>query len=382
MLNINCQTILVTGCYRSGTTVVEKILNMHPSITVASQPFPILYFMVKERFNQSIGIEKRYPLDHLFLDNSYTPEEFNNFLKKYILDEAALKEFSQRMSNYSSGLWTPEILDILDTLKTGSFFDVYEQLNWCIARLFPAPEQRYIGSKEVLIEEFAQPLVGIGTKIIFVIRDPRAMIASLNFRVRDNLTGGLRPILYSLRAWRKGVALAIAATQRGGACMIRYEDLVSDQKATLTKLTDFLAVSPYAANTFVNGITDQRGEPWTGNSSFSDQKGISHSSLKAFAEHLPLSTQNFIEALCAPEMRLLGYQNTGSLTDHEQAISNYRDHFESVHKSFPADYSSNPKRIAEERKRLLMLEEGLTDSNAQRKWFIAPEAYSALKTAS
>ena len=30
--------LLVTGCYRSGTTVLEKSLHMHPAVVVASQP--------------------------------------------------------------------------------------------------------------------------------------------------------------------------------------------------------------------------------------------------------------------------------------------------------------------------------------------------------
>ena len=207
------------------------------------------------------------------------------------------------------------------------------------------------------------------------------MITSLNFRVRDNLTGDLRPILYSLRAWRKGVALAIAASHRGGACVIRYEDLVLDERVTLTKLTDFLSVKPFSADAFVNGITDQHGNLWAGNSSFSDQKGISRNSLEAYLERLPRPVQNFIEAVCAPEMYLMGYGAKGSVSEHEHAIATYRDPFDSIHESFPADYSSDPARLAAERKRLLMLQDGLTDPDEQCKWFIAPEAYSALEAA-
>ena len=205
------------------------------------------------------------------------------------------------------------------------------------------------------------------------------MITSLNFRVRENLTGDMRPILYSLRAWRKGVALAIAASQRGGAFMIRYEDLILDERTAMTKLTDFLAVTPYPAGAFVNGITDQYGKPWSGNSSFSDQKGISRSSLEAYVERLPRQVQNFIEAVCAPEMHLLGYEARGSLREHKQAFSRYRDPFESIHKNFPTNYSSDPTRLAAEQKRLRMLQDGLTDPAEQRKWFIAPEAYSSLE---
>ena len=141
MPNHEPKPILVTGCYRSGTTVIEKILNMHPSITIASQPFPVLYFLVKERFNRHIGIVRRYPLDHLFLEDAYTPEELDNFLQRHILNRDVLNEFIQRMGEYAVGLWTTEILEVLDGLKPGSFFDVYAQMNQRIARLFPAADQ-------------------------------------------------------------------------------------------------------------------------------------------------------------------------------------------------------------------------------------------------
>ena len=53
--------LLVTGCYRSGTTIVEKVLHSHPKINIASQPFPVLYIQAKEIFLDRMGIRYRYP---------------------------------------------------------------------------------------------------------------------------------------------------------------------------------------------------------------------------------------------------------------------------------------------------------------------------------
>ncbi|MBV1900484.1 MAG: sulfotransferase [Kordiimonadaceae bacterium] len=379
MSNQMPRPILVTGCYRSGTTLVEKILNMHPSITIASQPFPILYFLVKEHFNQSIGTSSRYPLYHLFKETTYTAKQFNDFLLEYILDEDALHQLAIRMGTYTNGLWTPEILTFLNKLTPGTFFSIYSQLNRLIAGLFPAANQHYVGSKEVLIEEYISPLAIAGAKNIVVIRDPRAMITSLNFSERDNLTGNSRPILYSLRAWRKSVALATTAAQQGRACMIRYEDLVLNNRVAIKKITDFLAVTPYAINAFDNGIIDQHGKQWSGNSSFSDQKGISKASLEAYIERLTPLTQHFIEAVCAPEMRLLGYKIPSSSLEQSQALSNYRDPFESAHHNFPTNYSNDENRLKQEKMRLNFLKNGCYDKAAQREWFITTETYSALR---
>lgn len=374
-------SILVTGCYRSGTTVVEKILNMHPAVTVASQPFPILYFLSKERFNRSIGVERRYPLDHLFLEDAYTAEDLDAFLNTDVLDRSALAELVRRMREYHEGLWTPEILDVLEPLCPGTFFDLHAQLNQRVDRLFPKPGALYVGSKEVLVEELADPLVRQGCRVVFVVRDPRAMISSLNFAVRDNKTGMPRPVLYSLRAWRKSVALAIAGVARGGVCLVRYEDLVHDVRGKLAKLTGFLEVDTFADDALAGGIRDQHGNPWRGNSSFADQDGVSTRSVGAFAERLPLVVRNFIEVVCAPEMALLGYAARETNSDHERALATYCDPFESLHPSFPPDYSSDPARIVAERERLRLLRAGLGDPAEMCRWFLAPEAYEGLAAA-
>lgn len=370
--------LLVTGCYRSGTTVVEKILNMHPTVTLASQPFPVLYILVKELFNRQIGIERRYPLDHLFLEDAYTPEELGAFLETRALGPEDIEEFIRRMRGYTNGLWTPQILDYLGELVPGTFHQLFAQLNGFIQRLLPSPDARYVGGKEVLVEEYAPLLAWRGCRIVFVVRDPRAMIASLNFGDRDNLAGGPRPVLFSARAWRKSVALALTAHPTGNSVTVRYEDLVLDRSATLHRLTEFLQIEPCSENFLDQGITDQFGARWRGNSSFFDQSGVSARSLDTWRERLPEPVVHFIEAVCAPEMRLMGYPLCSTGRDRERALDLYRDPFECIHRSFPADYSSNPARIAAERQRLAYLETGLPDASEQRKWFLSPAAWQAL----
>jgi hypothetical protein len=353
---------------------------MHPAITIASQPFPVLYFLCKERFNRSISIERRYPLDHLFLEDAYSQDQFEDFLKRDILDATTLDVFRERMRAYSTGLWTPQILGTLETLVSGNFFDLYAQLNDRIVELLRAENSCFVGGKEVLVEEYALPLANFGARVIFVIRDPRAMIASLNFRERDNLTGDHRPILYSLRAWRKSVALAVTGSSRGDAVIVRYEDFVLNQDETLKKLTDFLKVDPFRPGVFDSGIVDQFGNLWRGNSSFADQRGISRSSLAAFEHRLPSDVRSYIEFFCAPEMKLLSYRTEQTHPQTKDRLLNYRDPFGDVHPAFPPDYSHERDRLAAELQRLQLLRDGLEGPHARSRWFISAEAYSALKS--
>ena len=374
------EPLLITGCYRSGTTLVEKILNMHPNVTVASQPFPVLYFLFKERFNQTRGIHRRYPLDHLFGENAYSAKDFSSFLDTYELPAAGLGEFRARMQAYTEGLWTPEILDHLADLEPGTFLELRDQLNRRISWLFSSGTDKYVGGKEVLVEEYAQPLTKRGTRVVIVIRDPRAMIASLNFRELDNLTGELRPVLYSLRAWRKSVALAITAVARG-ALILRYEDVVRELESTLSRLTDYLDLKAFAENAFDQGIVDQHGRPWGGNSSFTRQHGISRQTLNAWRERLPETVLAFIESVCQPEMNLLGYPLETEAEERQEVLLSYRDPFPVTHREFPANYSGEAERLAAERHRLELLQHGKLDADEQRRWFISSECWYALRSA-
>src|SRR5687767_125731 len=203
------RALLVTGCYRSGTTLLEKLMHGHPHICVGSQPFPVLYFQVKEAFYSKMGLQRRYPLDHLFLEGGYRPDEFYAFLDGYVLSPREVEQLFDDLESYRLGLWMPEILRFRGQIRAGTFLDIYHQLNARVAEVFPKESLLYVGGKEILVEEYVPYLLRAGTSVLLIVRDPRDMITSLNFRERDNLTGAHRPVLYSLRIWRKSVAMAI-----------------------------------------------------------------------------------------------------------------------------------------------------------------------------
>jgi len=89
--------LLITGCYRSGTTLLEKLLHNHENVCLASQPFPVLYLYVKLAFYKAIGVRRRYPLDHLYLENGYQPEEFYAFLDQFRMSSKNLNGMFDEM---------------------------------------------------------------------------------------------------------------------------------------------------------------------------------------------------------------------------------------------------------------------------------------------
>ena len=96
--------LLVTGFLRSGTTLLDKLLHSHRSICLASQPFPSLYLYLKELFLKELGLERRYPLGHGFLEDGYEPEAFYAFLDRFELTPAHGEAFFDQMEELRSRL--------------------------------------------------------------------------------------------------------------------------------------------------------------------------------------------------------------------------------------------------------------------------------------
>ena len=237
-------SLFVGGCYRSGTTLLEKLLHQHDDVCVASQPFPDLYFYTKSLFDRERGLERRYPLGHRFLDRGYESDELHEFLDARRLTEGELAEMLDRLAANRLGLWTPEILRERGRVRVGTFWQIYRQLNRLAAEIHGKDGCTYLGGKEVLCEEYVPYLLGRGGRAILVVRDPRDMISSLDFRRRDNKTGDDRPVLFSLRIWRKSVAICLAFADHPGFAWLRYEDLANDPRGEMRRLAEFLEIEP------------------------------------------------------------------------------------------------------------------------------------------
>jgi len=375
--------VLITGCYRSGTTLAEKLVNSHPQAVVGSQPFPVLYFAAKQEFLEERGVEYRYPLGHLFGETQYSPADLADFLENHVFGQEFVENLFNALESYTEGLWTPEILAFRRRLQPGTFLDLFSQLLGFVAEVFPKDTAAMIGAKEVLVEEIAEFLGQRGVRIVYVIRDPRDMISSLNFRARDNLTGENRPVLFSIRAWRKSVALAFQAHALGYGAVVRYEDLALDPVETMAEVTDFLGLPPLPGATFQRPILDQRGKSWGGNSSFEDKQGVSAGSIGTFRKRVPESVIRYVESCCFPEMRLLGYEPELIEAFDTRALQSFRSPFSSIHKKFPQDYSSDPARITQEIRRYELIT-GADEIRAVedvRRWFLRSAAYERLRAA-
>jgi hypothetical protein len=81
--------LFITGMGRSGTTLLEKLVALHPEASVLSQPLPLLYIAVKREFlrrsGRLRGVARHYPFNDMLGDNYYPPHELVRFIEGFPL---------------------------------------------------------------------------------------------------------------------------------------------------------------------------------------------------------------------------------------------------------------------------------------------------------
>lgn len=295
--------VFVTGMLRSGTTLVQKMLDNHPEISVAYQPAFSRFVECKHRFLARKGIRTVFPLEHRFDDSMYSQQEFD----RYLCEE------------YSGQHWS---------------------------ELLPAVEgTRASGSKEVLCEEFIPAFLTDKIHVLHLVRHPADVIKSLSYGRAKEFAGELRPLLFDLRNWRKSVGYAIHCSDHSHYQLVRFEDLLNYQASDYDRIFQWLGVERKAENLLAGPLRDHEGKVWSGNSSFAD-------SSERHTIHLPAATRDYIETVCFPEMRYCEYLNREHVPYDAGRLEEYEELSQITRGEFPSDYSTSKVNIAREIERL------------------------------
>jgi hypothetical protein len=147
--------------------------------------------------------------------------------------------------------------------------------------------------------------LGAATRVVCVVRDPRAVLASQARRwERGRTPQGMR---HFARRWATGDALTRAFQARHPEFLaVRYEDLVETPERVMRTVADHLQVR-------WDDILVQPtrgGEPWGGNSSYGTEGApsrISAVSLRRYEQELPAPLVEGVCRLLAPRMEHWGY---------------------------------------------------------------------------
>lgn len=314
--------LFVTGASRSGTSLLDKLLSQHPMIEVLSQPLPQLYTGVKRQFLRAAltPIEQTFPLNDLFDSNFRPPELFTEYLCSSHLAPDWLKGILRAMSGYLGQFTRPQ--SPLSALIPNAPIRMAEFVAHYQAAVSNRSDVPIRGSKEVFAEEFIAGFLQAGTRVLLLVRDPRDVVASAFGKCGADHVGSGLPLLFVLRQWRKSVAFALHHAHNPKFRLLRYEDLVCDPNRQLDSVMAWLGCTCFPDSLASTELVDYSGVPWLSNSSHLPAYGISQDSIGHGQVILPKETVAAIETLCAPEMRVLGYNVEGVQCDTTGHLNN------------------------------------------------------------
>lgn len=277
------QPLFIVGASRSGTTLLRLMLNAHPRLAV---PHEFKYFREVREYASPEAWRAEFD------DASYT-ELVDNFLaaREHIFDEIGIVNVKRKI------LADPE-RTIRGPYRVGAqtWMEFYGKSRWGEKTPF---NLFYV---DLLLDMFPE------AKFIYVVRDPRAVVTSMNtieYFSDDSVINALN--------WKTGAGEAyhnfVSAIPEASRMKMSYEQLATDPADTLGRLCTFAGeqyddsmLSFYRdSKRYMNPVI--RTENVT--------KTVTSTSIERWREHLSKSEVAMIEHVCADEMKLHGYDREG-----------------------------------------------------------------------
>ncbi len=308
---------LISGMFRTGTTMFARMLHSNPNIICASDPFAPIYKSYRNTLSTILhnSLDKKAPLHDYYFDKQHN-DLFQEIQKRdfsILIEDDELASLKEEIEKHCRP-YSPKIISYLDELKGNTYEKVFDSGLGIIQEAYAKPGNSIVGFKEVWVDEFAPHFLKMhgGNKVIHLIRDPRSVIAS-NFA-----SGSTYPLLFLLRQWRKSASLACLNSQRSERTMlIRFEDLLTKPEAVISASVDFLGVDFHPNMTNPSSYLDGSGRPWKQNTSYGngslakkDTQLFNKTALDNWKKVLSDETLEIIERFCSFEMKLLGYELT------------------------------------------------------------------------
>jgi len=309
----------IFGMFRSGTTLLARMLNTHEDIVCASDPFrPFFnYFRYDVASEVGFDVEPYDPLGDYFADG----EELDLFhaIQNASLDRPFPAEegerLRERMVSHAEP-FSPKITARLDDIQGETFREVYDDLLSHVPRAYGDGDETWQATKEVWSTEFVPALADTypDSKFVLMMRDPRAVVASKNVQKETKY-----PWLFLIRQWRKLAVLAWLYRQDSELAeqvlIVRYEDLVQSPEATATRMCDFLDIDIDEAILNPGNFRDGHGDLWLQNTSYGEENeevSFNTDSVDKWKNVLDDRTVEYVEQLCFAEMDLFNYDYAGS----------------------------------------------------------------------
>jgi len=279
----DCSPIFVVGSPRSGTTLLQLLLDAHPNIAILGE----LHY-----FDQILQLKRVVPL---------------------IDSRPNIEHLLALLMNTDNIPYIPSIEPILDTVKQkliNAKKPTYEKLYRLLMEEYARTQtKKRFGEKTPANVRYLDRLVDIfpNARIIRILRDPRAVVASMvrmPWTANDVVINALKwkcDILYSAQFKRK-------------ICMsymeIKYEALVSNVEQQLRSICEFIGeeYSDDMLEFYKHSKAHIKNEPWKDGV----YKPMNSSATDRWRNELSQAQIYVIEKIAGPLMQKLGYEESKS----------------------------------------------------------------------
>ncbi len=282
----DCSPIFVVGAPRSGTTLLERMLDSHPNIAIADE---IIFFDIILKARELVP-------------NLGTPERIDRFF-----DLLPSMDHVRYWNNVEEVLHAVKSRLLADPHASYGRFYRYFMEAWaersgaCRFGEKTPWNVRHLGR---LLDMFPN------CRILHVVRDPRAVVASKRALPRtstDVITNALKWLIDVAEARR---VVCDDPRSEKNILEVRYEDLVSDPGSVLRRVCAFVD-EPFDEGMLAFSESKNvmfRNQSYQGGVF----KPVFDRSIEAWRKSLGASQVLLIEKITAPMMRFYGYELTSS----------------------------------------------------------------------
>lgn len=273
-MSLEADPILILGAPRSGTTYLQSILDRHPQISLTNElrVFDWLHRALRD-LPREIGAELAQPNDFVATLARELPELLRGFYRRRAPEA---RWWGDKNPHYAAD---PALLDT-------------------VLELFP------------------------GTRFVQIVRDPRAVVASLARKQHDDGTPWIpldQAHVMVVEHMQNGLALA-GRVDPGRYVRIRYEDLVADDLAVTRGLLGALGIP--VATEVERFCAQQMRErtPFSGPTTDLREAGARSAARAAWREVVPLERRRESLLMFAQLLLDLGYEDAASLDAENRSL--------------------------------------------------------------
>lgn len=272
--------VLITGVYRSGTTLMSRILNNHPDLSITYDSIHYLRFSIHDHPD----VSRPGAIRALLADVAARVAR----RWKRPVDLAPVVAALERMPAVDHATVYDALMKHLLIERNGQDWGEKSMLVWTLVPLF--------------LEMFPDG------RVVHVVRDPRDVTASYRAVTWEKGLRYLDAAFATLHSMRHALRYRDELAGRSYA-LVRYEDLVTNPESTVGALCTRIGLPYDAAMLDTELFRDRSGVPWPGNSAYEERRAtISPGSVGAHQSQLDAVERYFVEMVAGDAMHALGYE--------------------------------------------------------------------------